>query len=197
MECRRATGLSATTNQQAQAISLPAHERSDRLRDRRCHFISRNVSPTLPFIESLKPPPISPRIERRGIRPLQERRLAANLKNPEHVIAAHDLSKSSLRIRLCRCTMVHSMEAEWDPAKAKTNFRRHGVRFADAVTALEDSGAISLRDERAGEERWISIGMDSLGRILVIVYTWRGERVRLISARSATRREARQYEEGI
>jgi hypothetical protein len=89
------------------------------------------------------------------------------------------------------------METEWDPAKATANFRRHRVRFADAVTALEDDGAISVRDEREDEERWISIGTDSLGRILVVVYTWRGERVRLISARPAGRKEARQYEEGI
>ena len=89
------------------------------------------------------------------------------------------------------------MEAEWDPAKARTNLRKHGVRFADAVTALEDAMAISVRDEGQDEERCISIGMDSLGRILVVVYTWRDERVRLISARPATRREARQYEEGI
>ena len=89
------------------------------------------------------------------------------------------------------------MEAEWDPAKAKANLRKHGVRFADAVTALEDTRAISVRDEGAEEERWISIGIDSLGRILVVVFTWRDARVRLISARSATRREVRQYEEGI
>jgi uncharacterized DUF497 family protein len=79
------------------------------------------------------------------------------------------------------------MESEWDPAKARANLRKHGVRFADAVTAL--------RDEGQDEERWISI--DTLGRILVVVYTWRDERVRLISARPATRGEARQYEEGI
>lgn len=89
------------------------------------------------------------------------------------------------------------MEAEWDPAKAKANLRKHRIRFADAVTALEDARAISVRDESAEEERWISMGMDSLGRVLVVVYTWRGERVRLISARPATRREASQYEEGI
>ena len=93
--------------------------------------------------------------------------------------------------------MVHRMEAEWDPAKAKANFRKHGVRFADAVTALEDARVISIRDESEREERWISIGVDSLGRILVVVYTWRDERIRLISARTATRREAQQYEERI
>jgi uncharacterized DUF497 family protein len=89
------------------------------------------------------------------------------------------------------------METEWDPGKARANLRKHRVRFADAVTALEDASAISVRDEGKDEERWISIGMDSLGRILVVVYTWRGERVRLISARPATGREARQYEERI
>jgi uncharacterized protein len=83
------------------------------------------------------------------------------------------------------------------PSKARANLRKHGVRFADAVTALEDERAISVRDERHSEERWISIGMDSLGRILVVVYTWRDERVRLISARPATRREAHQYEERV
>ena len=96
-----------------------------------------------------------------------------------------------------RCTIVHTMETEWDPAKARANLRKHGVRFADATSALEDAEAVSVREEGADEERWVSVGMDSLGRILVVVYTWRGERVRLISARPATRREARQYEEGI
>jgi len=89
------------------------------------------------------------------------------------------------------------MEAEWDPAKARANLSKHGIRFADAVIALEDPRAISVRDEREDEDRWVTIGIDSLGRIVVAVYTWRGERVRLISARLATRREARQYEEGI
>jgi uncharacterized DUF497 family protein len=64
------------------------------------------------------------------------------------------------------------------------------------VTALEDESAISVRDEREDEERWITIGMDSLARILVVVYTWRKEQIRLISARLATRTESRQYEEG-
>jgi uncharacterized DUF497 family protein len=88
------------------------------------------------------------------------------------------------------------MAAEWDPAKARANLRKHGIRFADAVTALEDARAISVRDEWEDKERWITIGMDSLARLLVVVYTWRGEQIRLISARPATRREARQYGEG-
>jgi len=88
------------------------------------------------------------------------------------------------------------MAVEWDPAKARANLRKHGVSFADAVTALEDESGISVRDEREDEERWITIGMDSLARILVVVYTWRKEQIRLISARLATRTESRQYEEG-
>ena len=81
------------------------------------------------------------------------------------------------------------------PAKVKANLRKHGIRFADAVTALEDEHAISVRDELEDEQCWIAIGMDALARALVVVYTWRGEQIRLISARPATRRERRQYEE--
>jgi len=71
------------------------------------------------------------------------------------------------------------------------------VRFADAVTALEDDGALTIRDPFTWEEdRWITLGRDLLGRILVVIYTWRGESVRLVSARPATPRERRDYEEG-
>jgi uncharacterized DUF497 family protein len=88
------------------------------------------------------------------------------------------------------------MAAEWDPAKARSNFRKHGVRFADAVSALEDPGAMTIRDESEDEQRWITLGMDSLARLLVVAYTWRNHNVRLISARPAIRGERRQYEEG-
>ncbi|HEY6393459.1 MAG TPA: BrnT family toxin [Bryobacteraceae bacterium] len=71
----------------------------------------------------------------------------------------------------------------WDPAKARANLRNHGIRFADAVTVL------------GAEERWVAVGMDSLARVLVVVYAWRGEHVRMISARPATPSERRQYEE--
>jgi uncharacterized protein len=85
---------------------------------------------------------------------------------------------------------------EWDPAKARVNFAKHGVRFADAVTALEDDLALTMRDPASDEEeRWITLGRNSLGRLIVVVYTWRRENVRLISARSATAREKSQYEE--
>ncbi len=88
------------------------------------------------------------------------------------------------------------MESEWDPAKARANFKKHGVRFADAVSALEDDSALTIRDLSSDiEERWATMGLDALGRLLVVVYTWRAERVRLISARKATPQERRQYEE--
>ncbi len=84
------------------------------------------------------------------------------------------------------------MESEWDPAKARANC----VRFADAVTALEDDLALTIRDlSLEGEERWVTMGLDASGRLLIVVYTWRGERVRLISARQATPHERRQCEE--
>ncbi len=88
------------------------------------------------------------------------------------------------------------MDYEWDPGKAKLNLRKHGIRLADAVAVLEDEFALTVRDpfsER--EERWITLGKDAVGRLLIAVYTWRGDRIRLISARRATARERRQYEE--
>lgn len=88
------------------------------------------------------------------------------------------------------------MSFEWDSEKAETNRRKHGVDFADAVSVLEDPSALTLEDERETEERLVTMGMDSLGRILVVVYTWRGESVRLISARRATRSERNQYKAG-
>ncbi len=88
------------------------------------------------------------------------------------------------------------MNYEWDPAKAKANFAKHRVRFADAVTVLEDDLALNLRDPFSEEEeRWITLGRDVLGRLLVVIYSSRGESVRLISARMATTRETTQYEE--
>ncbi|NDJ19750.1 BrnT family toxin [Myxacorys almedinensis] len=85
---------------------------------------------------------------------------------------------------------------QWDNGKAATNFNKHGIDFADAVLVFADDLAITVNDERFDEERFITIGMDALGRILVVVYTWRGDEIRLISARTATRSERKQYEEG-
>jgi uncharacterized DUF497 family protein len=86
---------------------------------------------------------------------------------------------------------------EWDPEKARRNREKHGIAFPDAVGALEDELALTISDPNSeSEERFITVGTEPLGRIIVVVYTWRGESVRLISAREATPRERRQYEEG-
>ena len=85
-------------------------------------------------------------------------------------------------------------EYAWDGPKARTNLRNHGVDFADAVSVLEDPRALTIPEDREpDEERFVTIGSDLLGRILVVVYTWREERIRLISARKATPRERRAY----
>jgi uncharacterized DUF497 family protein len=84
---------------------------------------------------------------------------------------------------------------QWDAAKARRNLQKHGVDFADALGVFEDERALTIKDPSSGDEqRWISIGMDWLGRVLVAVYTWRGDTIRLISARPATPRERQPYE---
>ena len=88
------------------------------------------------------------------------------------------------------------MDYEWDPAKARANLELHGVDFADAVVALEDElGLVRDDPDSEGEERFVSIGMDAYGRILVTVFTHRVDRIRLISSRKATRLERHRYEE--
>jgi uncharacterized protein len=90
------------------------------------------------------------------------------------------------------------MEIEWDPNKATSNLKKHGIRFSDAEMVLSDPTALSLEDEEAeGEQRFIAIGLDHLWRLLVVVYTYRGNNIRLISARPATGPERRKYENGI
>ena len=86
------------------------------------------------------------------------------------------------------------MTYEWDPEKATSNLDKHGIDFADAVTALEDPFALTVADDDPAEERFVTVGLDALGRLLVLVYAWRGESVRVISARKATRNESRTYE---
>ena len=87
------------------------------------------------------------------------------------------------------------MEFEWDPRKSAANLRKHGVAFSDAVTVLSsDDRAITIFDEAVGdEERYITIGADAPGRVLVVVYTLRGSKVRIISARRANKRERGEY----
>ena len=91
-------------------------------------------------------------------------------------------------------------EFEWDPAKAASNARKHGVSFEDAATVFANDLLLSMLDDEhgGGEERWISQGQTHDGQLLVVVHTWRelDDRtlVRIISARRTTPRERRRYE---
>jgi uncharacterized protein len=87
------------------------------------------------------------------------------------------------------------MTAEWDPAKARSNLKKHGVDFADAAVALEDEFALTVEDRAArDEQRLVTVCRDPGGRVIVVAYTFRGEALRIISARTATNREQMAYE---
>jgi hypothetical protein len=76
------------------------------------------------------------------------------------------------------------------------NIRNHGIEFSHAATVLDDPMAVTIEDTRHGEQRFVTIGPDILGRVLVVVYAYSGEEdIRLISARRATPKERRVYEE--
>lgn len=83
---------------------------------------------------------------------------------------------------------------EWDKSKAKQNEAKHSVCFADTFAVFEDPNALTLDQTVGSEKRFVTIGMDGFGRLLVVVYTWRDENIRIISARKATRSEVQQYE---
>jgi uncharacterized DUF497 family protein len=86
------------------------------------------------------------------------------------------------------------MDYEWDYIKAESNLKKHGIDFADAVSIFDDLNALTIEDESEEEQRFITIGIDIFARILVVVYTLRGEMIRIISARKATKRELKNYE---
>ena len=87
---------------------------------------------------------------------------------------------------------------EFDPAKNSANLAKHGVSLADAEGVLCDPLAITLEDIRArGEARWVTLGVNAMGRLLVVVWAERTDDVRLISARCATARERRDYEKRV
>lgn len=86
------------------------------------------------------------------------------------------------------------VDIEWDPAKAASNLKKHGVSFEEAATVLLDPNALSQPNDSGSEERWLLMGLSSEARLITLVYTLRGEdRIRLISARKATRKEAKHY----
>ena len=86
---------------------------------------------------------------------------------------------------------------EWDRHKAEANLRKHGISFEEAQTVFTDPLSMTLPDpdHSEDEERFIDIGTSDNRRVLVVVYTERGQRIRLISARKATPVERKQYEE--
>ncbi len=87
---------------------------------------------------------------------------------------------------------------EWDERKAQQNIQKHKVSFEEAVTVFADPLSLTILDPLHSEEedRFVTMGMSLKGRLLVVVHTERGDAVRIISARLATRRERRTYERG-
>jgi uncharacterized DUF497 family protein len=87
------------------------------------------------------------------------------------------------------------MRFEWDPEKARRNFAKHGVSFEDAATAFGDPLSITRfdPDHSDDEDRFLLLGATHIGQLVVVAHTDRGDRVRIISARMATRRERRTY----
>lgn len=91
-----------------------------------------------------------------------------------------------------------SLPFEWDDDKAKKNKRKHGVSFEEASTVFGDALARTIHDPLHSEEedRFVTLGESHRRRLLVVVFTERGDKIRIISARVATRRERKDYEEG-
>ena len=88
------------------------------------------------------------------------------------------------------------MRVAWDFKKAAANIRKHGIEFPHAATVLDDAQAITIEDRRHEEQRFVTVGADLLGRVLVVVYAYaEREEIRLISARKASPGERRIYEE--
>ncbi len=89
------------------------------------------------------------------------------------------------------------MNFEWDRLKADTNYRKHGIRFSEALPVFEDDYALTISDRESdpNEERFVSIGTGAKERVLVVVYCYRNHNIRIISVRPAEARERHQYEE--
>jgi uncharacterized DUF497 family protein len=89
------------------------------------------------------------------------------------------------------------MVFEWDVKKAEANYKKHGVLFSETLPVFEDEYAITIMDDESDpeEQRFVSIGLGTKERILVVVYSYRGKMIRIISARLAEAHERSQYEE--
>jgi uncharacterized protein len=113
-----------------------------------------------------------------------------------------------LRVRLAGVTLdsvyvctydlnvpVEVPEWTWDPQKARANRRKHGVSFAEALIALEDPLALTIPDRTRDEERLVTIGLNAEGTLIVVAWSPLEQGGRILSARKATPRERRSYEE--
>ena len=91
---------------------------------------------------------------------------------------------------------MKNSEFEWDDKKAQSNLKKHGVSFEEGATVFNDPriATISDPDHSEDEERYVSIGMSVIMRLLSVIHTFRKERIRLISARKATKAEKKNYE---
>ncbi|MFN8473370.1 MAG: BrnT family toxin [Anaerolineae bacterium] len=89
------------------------------------------------------------------------------------------------------------MEFAWDPEKAQRNFQKHGVTFAEAATVFRDPLGVTVPDldHSENEDRYLTVGLSNLSRLLIVAHTDRGGRIRIISARELTRREREAYEQ--
>ena len=88
------------------------------------------------------------------------------------------------------------LKFEWEPQKANINLKKHGVSFAEASTAFEDVLSLTVDDplHSSDEERLVLIGMSFKNRLTIVVHTERGDNIRIISARKATKKERKYYE---
>ena len=91
-----------------------------------------------------------------------------------------------------------ALEFSWNPSKAAANLEKHGVRFEDASTAFADPLSITVPDPAHSddEQRYVMVGRSIEGKLLVVVHSERKDSIRIISAREASRRERREYEQG-
>ena len=106
------------------------------------------------------------------------------------------MAKKGLRVE----SITPVYEFEWDSEKAKGNFQKHGVAFEESATVFLDPRGVSVYDTEHSvrEDRWITLGLSSTGRLLVVCHTFREMKrnrlvIRIFSSRKATRREGRNY----
>jgi uncharacterized DUF497 family protein len=89
------------------------------------------------------------------------------------------------------------MKFEFNPEKAKSNLKKHGISFAEVEPVFLDALALTIEDDSAMEQRFVTVGSDARSRLVAVCWTERGESIRIVSARLATTNERKVYENGI